>query len=600
MVVFGVDFGTTFSSVCVFNSGRLHVFKQQNSAYIPTFLFLYSDTMAMSFGYDAETASLDPNVKGGFFRDLKRWVGCDETNIEEYKSKLKPHYSVNLSNFGKGSRKIPTLGSYSGSVQMSGSLSGLIALFIQALVKSAAIEFKCECTGLIVSVPANYDCMQRLFTENCVNLSGFTCVHMMNEPSAAALSTCGRTDMSARNLLVYDFGGGTFDVSVLSSLNQTFTVRASGGDMNLGGRDVDRAFKAKIYQMANLPFDEETDISSLKESLSKVDYPITYTIKTKDGESRTVVVSRGLLAEVIVPFVDRTVKVMKRVFELYVKNMNLKAQDAKASLVLVGGSSYLPGLKSLLQSVDFVSECIDLPDPRAAVAAGCALYSSCLSSESPMLLVDCASHNLSIPNYVGESIVLVPAGAPVPFVGTRDINLASCVGSGSYSPVLFEGDRTKCFYNKKVFSGTVPLKDLGVTGDIPRTIRVTLATEVSSVGTVKFTITGPSAKKVLVGGVPAYDFSKESVSLRSITELHTENQNRVLLALTLTKNREARQKFSYSEKQHLDSLSGNLDTEKESKKFNGYNEQTADICRILLGKSVQKTLRGARVEELSY
>lgn len=483
---------------------------------------------------------------------------------------------------------------------MTASLAGLISYFIKSIVSSACEAFACECTGLIVSVPANYDCMQRSFTENCANLSGYTCVYMMNEPSAAALASCSKVGMSLKNLLVYDFGGGTFDVSIISARNQTFVVKASGGDMNLGGRDVDRAFREEIYSLAGLPVDDEIDISALKETLSKIKFPIKYNVKSSDGRQNSIMVEPSLLNKVMKPFIERSVTIMREVFDKYVKNMGMTRSNAKVSLVLVGGSSYLPGLKSILGAVDFVLEIIELADARAAVAAGCALYSSCITSDSSMLLVDCASHNLSIPTGAGESIVLVPAGAPVPFNGTRSINLNRCTRTATYSPALFEGEYLKCARNRKIFSGAVTLSSLGVTNVNPTTILIKLETEVSSVGTVKFYIVGPSDEKVLVGGRPAYDFSRETLRSRYVADLHKSNFNRVLLMLALTRTAKSRSLLTESEKLRVESYAEVKDVDKEYKRYNSNDESILPICRVLLGNTVQKVLRGSRLEELLF
>ncbi|BCR37034.1 p66 [Soybean leaf crinkle mottle virus] len=600
MVLFGLDFGTTFSSLCVFKSGKIVALKQQNSAYIPTYLFLHANSDDMVYGYDAETLSTSGEIRGGFFRDLKRWVGCDESNVQEYIDKLKPHYSVTMAPYGAGSKKIPVLGAYSGDTSMTASLAGLISYFIRSIVTSACEAFTCECTGLVVSVPANYDCMQRSFTENCANLSGFTCVYMMNEPSAAALASCSKVGMSLKNLLVYDFGGGTFDVSVISARNQTFVVKASGGDMNLGGRDVDRAFREELYSIAGLPVDNEIDVSALKETLSKISFPIKYNIKSTDGRQATVMVEPSLLNKVMKPFVERTVGIMRDVFNKYIKNMGLHQSGSKVSLVLVGGSSYLPGLKALLGSIDFVLEIIDLADARAAVAAGCALYSSCITSESSMLLVDCASHNLSVPTGTGESIVLLPAGAPIPFNGTRNINLNRCTRTACYTPALFEGEYLKCARNRKIFSGTVVLSSLGVTTTVPTTILLRLETEVSSVGTVKFFIVGPSNEKILVGGKPAYDFSRETLRTRYVADLHKSNFNRVLLMLALTRTAKSRSRLTEPEKSRVESYTEVKDVEREYKRYSNNDDSILPFCRVLLGNTVQKILRGARLEELPF
>nr|AAF14302.1 HSP70h [Beet yellows virus] len=596
MVVFGLDFGTTFSSVCAYVGEELYLFKQRDSAYIPTFVFLHSDTQEVAFGYDAEVLSNDPSVRGGFYRDLKRWIGCDEENYGDYLEKLKPHYKTELLKVAQSSKSTVRLDCYSGTVPQNATLPGLIATFVKALISTASEAFKCQCTGVICSVPANYNCLQRSFTESCVNLSGYPCVYMVNEPSAAALSACSRIKGATSPVLVYDFGGGTFDVSVISALNNTFVVRASGGDMNLGGRDIDKAFVEHLYKKAQLPVNYKIDISFLKESLSKKVSFLNFPVVSEQNVKVDVLVNVSELAEVAAPFVERTIKIVKEVYEKYRGSMRLEP-SVKAKLLMVGGSSYLPGLLSRLSSVPFVEECLVLPDARAAVAGGCALYSACLRNDSPMLLVDCAAHNLSISSKYCESIVCVPAGSPIPFTGVRTVNMAGSNASAVYSAALFEGDFVKCRLNKRIFSGDVALGDVGVFGSNTRTVPLTLEINVSSVGTITFSLVGPTGVKKLVGGNAAYDFSSYQLGERVVADLHKHNSDKVKLIHALTYKPFQRKKLTDSDKAlFLKRLSA--DYRREAGKFSSYDDAVLNSSELLLGRVIPKILRGSRVEKL--
>ncbi|ADV40940.1 HSP70 [Carnation yellow fleck virus] len=597
MVVFGLDFGTTFSSVCAYVGNELYLYKQRDSAYIPTYLYLHADSQEVAFGYDAEVLSNDPSVRGGFYRDLKRWVGCDEENYEEYLTKLSPPYKTQLVKVSTSSKFTVKLDCYSGTVPQNATLPGLIATYVRALIMTASEAFKCQCTGVICSVPANYNCLQRSFTENCINLSGFTCVYMINEPSAAALSACSKIKGATLPVLVYDFGGGTFDVSVLSALNNTFVVRASGGDMNLGGRDVDRAFLEYLYNKAHLPVNYKLDISFLKESLSRKISYLNFPVVSEQGAKVDVLVNVSELAKVAAPFIERTVRIVREVYEKYLSSMRL-SNEVKAKLLMVGGSSYLPGLKSLLSSTSFIDECIILSDARAAVAGGCALYSACLRNDSPMLLVDCAAHDLSISSKNCESIVCVPAGSPIPFTGTRTVNMSGSNAKAVYSAALFEGDYVKCRLNKRIFSGDVTLGDVGVTGTASRTIPLTLEINVSSVGTISFNIVGPTGTKKSVGGDAAYNFSNYPLGTRAVADLHKHNSDKVKLIHCLTYEPFQRKKINDSEKDRfLKKVSA--DYQREAKSFCSYDDKVFESSGLLLGRVIPKIFRGSRVEKLT-
>nr|WIL96193.1 HSP70h [Carrot closterovirus 3] len=605
MVFYGLDFGTTYSSISVLKNGEVYMLKQQNSPYIPTYLFMYEGSARVSYGYDAETLYTRGDTQGSFYRDLKRWVGCHSKNFSVFKDKLKPQYSVDLVDVGVSDMSTVKLGSYNYRGKLSFTLPDLIASFVRCIVKDAEACFETLCTGVICSVPANYNSCQRSFMLECVSLSGYDCKHIINEPSAAAFSAASSLKPTDTFVLVYDFGGGTFDVSGVSVRNGTFGVRASGGDMNLGGRDVDRKFIERIYEKAGetIP-DYSIDVSSLKEKLSSVCSSIVYQIPTRTGFKK-VEVTVGDLSEIVVPFVQRSIDIMNDIYYKYVASVTSTPKDStstgkrKCVLQAVGGSSYLPGLKGLLSNVPYVDRVIDVSDARFAVAAGCAMYSLCLTPDSPMLLIDCASHHLSIPSFRCESIVLVPAGAPIPFSGRRQISLMNSTCNSTYKAILFEGDYLKCPLNERIYSSTVQMKELGETSVARRTCNITIELDVSSVGTVKFKIIGDKGKEVVIGKDRVFDFSTCHKPSREIADLFSCISDRVLLSLTLTRSFDSRSHLTLSECDKLYNETRELKYEDIANSYHRISGDEVSYCRTLLNTRLDKLLRGARVEKLA-
>nr|AHA85502.1 ORF5 [Carrot yellow leaf virus] len=610
MVVFGLDFGTTFSTISVLKEGEIYLLKQQNSPYIPTYIFLSEETAEVAYGYDAESLMYGRKVKGSFFRDLKRWVGCNEKNFEKYMSLLKPGYKVELSLFGSSDLKTVKMHSFNPEGNYSYSLPDLIASFVRCIVYDAELCFKTKCTGIICSVPAGYNSCQRSFMLECVTLSGYTCLHIINEPSAAAFSAASRLGPKDKFVLVYDFGGGTFDVSGVSVRNGTFGVRSSGGDMNLGGRDVDRSFVEKLYgKIGGLTPDYSLDVSALKERISSIGSPIVYQLPV-GGEFRSVEVDSSDLAEVALPYIQKTIEIMTKVHNDYYSSVSSNDKVARSGkekketsddgcvLITVGGSSYLPGLKGLLSAIPYVSRVIELPDARSSVAAGCAMYSLCLAKDSSMLLIDCASHHLSIPSYQCESIVLVPAGAPIPFSGRRTISLMNASATSSYNAILFEGDYSKCPMNERIYSSAIQLKDLGITAVRPVTCSITIELDVSSVGTITFKVKGEKGAEVTIGKDRMFDFSGCHSPTRSVMNLFNNVAERVVLNLVLTRTPEARSRLSLSEVDKLYNENRDYQLQILKKDYPSFNDVDTDVCRSLMGVFVQKILRGSRVERL--
>ncbi|WBK62450.1 HSP 70h [Dregea volubilis virus 1] len=603
MVVLGLDFGTTYSSLSLLKNEKTYVLLQQNSPYVPTSIFMFEKSRQVAYGYDAEVLSHATYVSGSFYKDLKRWVGCNETNLAAYKRKLNPHYGVEATAFGKSVTGTVKLEPFTG-VRLMFALPDLIASFVRCMVADAESSLSISCTGVICSVPAAYNSSQRNFMMECVKLSGYSCLHIINEPSAAAFSVAPQLSIDDTFCLVYDFGGGTFDVSGVSVMNNTFVVRASGGDMNLGGRDVDRAFIKTLYSKARLePVDYSIDISPLKEKLSESQTELMYTLP--GATPVDILVKPSDLAEVVRPFAERTIEIMRKVYRDYIIRVNISASAPnevgrrKATLVMVGGSSYLPGLSTMLERVNFIRRVVKVPDPRSAVAVGCGYYSLCLSSKSPMLLVDCAAHHLSIPSLYCRSIVLVPAGAPIPFSGKRSIQLSKVNPASVYDTALFEGDSTRCMLNDLLFKTRIPLSKIGVTAAMGNTITITIVTKVTSLGTVLFSIYGPSGVCHVAGDDRAFDFSSCPKPTRLLYTSHYHLHNRVRLLLSATRKPETRAKASVSDYEDLYSMIDLHDINSVKPYFKFITQDDYAEADSYLGKSVQKVLRGSRFKLLS-
>lgn len=603
MTIFGLDFGTTYSTISVLKDGSVYCFKQQDSPYIPTSVYFYHDHHTSAVGGDAELLLSTHPTGGSYFKDLKRWVGCTDSNFEEYKDKLKPHYTVRLANLGTGTSKVPVLSSFNREGKFSMFLPSIISAYVKILVELAAYEFSTECTGIICSVPAAYNSSQRVFTMESINLSGFKCLYIINEPSAAAFSASTRLDPKDEIALVYDFGGGTFDVSGVSVRNNTFVVRASGGDMNLGGRDVDKSFAERLFSKVGLQPNYEEDLAPLKESLSSHGGSVRYTLTSPSGETADLLVEPSDLTAVVVPFIERTVAIMTETYGKFLRSIGEYSDSTSATkkcvLIIVGGSSYLPGLKGVLRNVPYVGRLVDLPDARSAVSAGCALYSLCLSADSPMLLVDCASHFLSIPGYNCEAIPLVPAGAPIPFNGEKAISLMSANLNTNYTASLYEGDRAKTVENTLVYKGVVSLRSLGYSQSALRKVDITLKTQVSSIGTVKFSVSLPGGNSVEIGGSSTFCFKGEKPPTRATADLSTYSETRAAVCLALTRTAESRRLLTEKEKLALVAdTSPAEDLETIVSKYSARNDESTEFSRVYMGKLVPKILRGTKMHRI--
>nr|AYA60243.1 p65 [Citrus tristeza virus] len=592
MVLLGLDFGTTFSTVAMATPSELVILKQSNSSYIPTCLFLHAEPNSISYGYDAEYLAAS-GESGSFYKDLKRWVGCTAKNYQTYLHKLSPSYKVIVKEFGTKSVPVPYLSPLNNDLGLNVALPSLIASYAKSILSDAERVFNVSCTGVICSVPAGYNTSQRAFTQQSISMSGYSCVYIINEPSAAAYSTLPKLNSADKYLAVYDFGGGTFDVSIVSVRLPTFAVRSSGGDMNLGGRDIDKKLSDKIYEMADFVPQKELNVSSLKEALSLQTDPVKYTVNHY-GMSETVSIDQTVLREIASVFINRTIDILTQV---KVKSSMPESQSLK--LVVVGGSSYLPGLLDALATVPFVSGIVPVEDARTAVARGCALYSECLDGRSKALLIDCITHHLSVTTFSADSVVVAAAGSPIPFEGERKLTLRKCVSTSNYQARMFEGDYEKVFRNERIYAASVSLFTLGVNWRVPNDVEMTLVTKVDSMGKVEFYLKGPSGELVNVQGTSHYDYAGMPHPTRKLVRLSDYNVNSAALVLALTLTREKREKFLL--RTLFDTLLADLrktaSLSEYSKKY-PITRNDIDVVSSRMGIVVSKVLRGSDLERI--
>nr|QQZ02304.1 HSP 70h [Rose leaf rosette-associated virus] len=596
MVVFGLDFGTTFSTLALATEVEYILLKQSDSAYIPTALFLPSSNVTDAYyGYDAEYANRS-GIPGWFFKDLKRWVGCTEKSVSEYIDKLSPSYSVKTTNLGNSAASTVMLTPYGQREPPYFNLPDLIALYIKCICADGERAFGVKCTGCVCSVPAGYNTLQRAFTEACVLLSSYVCVYILNEPSAAALASAPHLEPSDKRLMVYDFGGGTFDVSAVTVAKSTFVVKASGGDMTLGGRDVDRALSDALKKRVGSDYPGEIDVTALKEALSTQHQAVKFEIPKGVGYASTLV-DMDLLRELSAPFINRTIDILEKT---RTKAGFLKSDEVK--LVVVGGSSTLPGLKEALTKVQGVVGVVNLADHRAAVACGCALYARGISTDNSVLMVDCATSNISISSYRGDSIVVIPAGSPIPFDGEREIEMLNATATSTYNARLFEGNFMKCAYNELIYSKTIELRSLGVVAQQPTSAKLKLLTKIDSVGKISFSIVGPSGVPHFVQGKPHYDLSGLKGPQRNVVKLNAKLKKETRLLLAATINGVCRQTYPLFKLQLEEVLKSEVvDNDTTLLRVVPYiTSEYLNVADSRMGELVSGRLRGTDVESIPF
>lgn len=241
-------------------------------------------------------------------------------------------------------------------------------------------------TKSVITVPAHFDDAARNDTKLAAKLAGLEVMRLINEPTSAAMSY-GLDHRVEGIYLIYDFGGGTFDVSILRMEKGVFQVLATGGDGNLGGDDIDH----KIMEYLKLPEDSHHIAKGVKENLSYEGYEI----------------SQEKFNDIAKPFIDRTLKICEET----IKHTGVNLKDIK-EIVLVGGSTRIPLVKQMI--TEAIKKPLDTIDPDLVVAFGAAIQANGLIYGSDNLLIDVNSLSIGLEVMGGMNERVIAKNSPLP------------------------------------------------------------------------------------------------------------------------------------------------------------------------------------------
>lgn len=325
----------------------------------------------------------------------------------------------------------------------------------------------------VITVPAYFSDAQRQAVKDAGEIAGFIVERILNEPTAAALAY-GLNSESKDTIMVYDFGGGTFDVSIIRAREGAFRVLATNGDVQLGGDDMDWAIaewlkknfkKAEKVDLEGKEIDEiqkrviqqrlkdaaETAKKDLSEHLeTTINLPFIYTESEEPKHLKTTL-TRTQMEEIVEPLVERT----KKPLEQSMKDAKLKFEDLD-SILLVGGTTRMPKVKQFVE--DLVGKSLGHKvDPEQSVALGAAIQAGVKRGKlEEMVIVDVAPHSLGIEVKDGKFSVIIPRNTAIPcskkkpYVTTQDMQTEAQI-------TVFQGEKEVASANAKlgdfVFSG---------------------------------------------------------------------------------------------------------------------------------------------------
>lgn len=300
----------------------------------------------------------------------------------------------------KDVRSIKRLMGTNEKVEVDGYLLTPVEISARILLnlKTQAEEIlKEEVIKAVITVPAHFDDAARNDTKLAANIAGLEVLRLINEPTAASLAY--GLDHNAEGIyLIYDFGGGTFDVSILKMQKGIFQVLATGGDTKLGGDDIDDA----ILNHLKLSKDKYLIAKEAKESFSK----------GNNWTNSKYSLSVDQFNQIIKPFIQRTIDICKATIKESSIDINL-IKD----VVLVGGSTRINLVKEMLSNL--LKKPLDNIDPDLVVALGAAIQADALTNGSDNLLLDVTSLSIGLEVMGGMNERIISKNSPVPSSVTK-------------------------------------------------------------------------------------------------------------------------------------------------------------------------------------
>jgi molecular chaperone DnaK len=379
----GIDLGTTNSEVAIVENGQARVLTGEDGDPILPSCVGFSETGKLLVGREAlrqYAAAPERTVKS-----IKRWMGTD------HKTKL-------------GDREY--------------SPQEISATILRALKQRAETALGEPVTQAVITVPAYFTDAQRQATKNAGEIAGFEVLQIINEPTAAALAYDLRSEETER-VLVYDLGGGTFDVSVVEISGEVTEVLASHGNNRLGGDDFDRCLQVHLKQLfrqqhgVDVPDDPATNArllqaaESAKISLSERAFTTVreafLSSKGKTALHLEAEIARTDFEQSIRPLVDETLEAIDRALE----DAKLEPKDLDR-IILVGGSTRIPLIQHAIEA-HLGQAPTDGIEPDLCVALGASLQAGVLVGEAvDAILVDVTPHSLGISAAIDTPMGIMP------------------------------------------------------------------------------------------------------------------------------------------------------------------------------------------------
>ncbi|MFH1193175.1 MAG: molecular chaperone DnaK [Candidatus Jorgensenbacteria bacterium] len=427
--ILGIDLGTTNSAMAIVQGGEPVVLENHEGNRTTPSIVALSKSGERLVGLLAKRQAV-VNPKHTIF-SVKRLVGRPWSDAEVQRDVSWLTYDMHASAQGGV------------EVKMGDRLykpEEISAMVLQKLKADAEAKLGEKIDEAVITVPAYFDDSQRQATKNAGEIAGFKVRRILNEPTAAALAY-GLNRQKSERIVVYDFGGGTFDISILEVGDDTVEVKATGGDTHLGGDDFDKRiieYLIKEYQKQ-----EGVDISKdalavqrLKEAAERAKHELSTAMESEinlpyitsgpDGPKHfTMKLTRAKLEDLVRDLIERSISLVKEaVTAAAPKGAGLAFSDIN-EVVLVGGQTRMPAIQEAVKKL-FGKEPHKGINPDEVVAIGAAVQAGILQGDvKDILLLDVTPLSLSIETLGSVATPMIQKNTTIPTSKTQVFSTAA-------------------------------------------------------------------------------------------------------------------------------------------------------------------------------